>query len=144
MSIVASFLSGRFATAEECSRNCAAVTTRVRRAWYHRSPVSAEPTASSGSPLDPERAEAAIEAADDRQQVFDLLLRATRSRARFAALLSVHTDHIRGRSALADAGIDCRGVDTLRIPRNAVAAFEEAIASGSPSVGPLVTGEPFI
>src|SRR5262245_15224928 len=144
MSIVASFLSRRFATAGECSRNRTAHTTRVRGAWYHRTPVSAEPTATKGSPLDPANAEAAIEDADDRQQVFDLLLRATRSRARFAALLSVHSDHIRGRAALADAGIECHGVDTLRIPRNTVAAFEEAIATGAPSVGPLSTGEPFI
>ena len=76
--------------------------------------------------------------------MFDVLLRAARSRVRFAAVLSVHPDHIRGRSALADEGIDCKGVDTLKIPRNSVAAFEEAIASGAPAVAPLATGEPFI
>ena len=104
--------------------------------------MRAEPTVPT--PLDPDSAAQAIEAANDRQQVFDLLLRAARSRLHYAALLSVHPDHIRGRSALAVEGIDCSGVDTLRIPRNSVAAFEEAIASGSPSVSPLATGEPFI
>ena len=104
--------------------------------------MSAEPTAPT--PLDPETAAQAIEAASDRQQVFDLLLRAARSRLQYAALLSVHPDHIRGRSALAAEGIDCSAVDTLRIPRNSVAAFEEAIASGAPTVSPLATGEPFI
>lgn len=96
------------------------------------------------SPLDPARAASAIEGANDRQQVFDLLLRATRSRLRFAALLSVHPDHIRGRSAIADHGFEVGGIDTLRIPRNAVSALETAIASGAPSIGPLATGEPFI
>lgn len=96
------------------------------------------------SPLDPARAASAIEAASDRQQVFDLLLRAARSKVRFAALLSVHHDHIRGRSAIADDGFEVGGIDTLRIPRNAVSALETAIASGTPSIGPLATGEPFI
>lgn len=95
-------------------------------------------------PLDPVRAATAIEAASDRQQVFELLLRAARSKVRFAALLSVHPDHIRGRSALADDGFEVGGIDTLRIPRNAVSALETAIASGVPSVGPIATGEPFI
>ncbi|HEY5948922.1 MAG TPA: tetratricopeptide repeat protein [Kofleriaceae bacterium] len=76
--------------------------------------------------------------------MFDLLLRAARSKVRFAALLSVHPDHIRGRVAIAEDGFDVGGIDTLRIPRNTVSALESAIESGSPSIGPLATGEPFI
>jgi tetratricopeptide (TPR) repeat protein len=116
---------------------------RVAYRQYHRFPVREELTAAK-SPLDPARAASAIEGASDRQQVFDLLLRATRSKVRFAALLSVHADHIRGRSAIADDGFSVGGIDTLRIPRNTVSALETAIASGSPSIGPLATGEPFI
>jgi tetratricopeptide (TPR) repeat protein len=85
----------------------------------------------------------ALQQASDRDQVFDVLLRATRSKARFAALLSVHPDHIRGRKALAEAGFDS-DVSTLRIARETVPAFEEAVASQAPAVGPVVTGEPFI
>ena len=88
-------------------------------ASYHRFPVREELIAPK-SPLDPARAASAIEGASDRQQVFDLLLRATRSKLRFAALLSVHPDHIRGRSAIADDGFSVGGIDTLRIPRNTV------------------------
>jgi tetratricopeptide (TPR) repeat protein len=95
-------------------------------------------------PLDPARAASAIEGASDRQQVFDLLLRAARSKARFAALLSVHPDHIRGRSAIAADGFEIGGIDALRIPRNAVSALETAIQSGSPAIAHLATGEPFI
>ena len=112
-------------------------------ARYHRFPVRAQPTRSK-SPLDPARAISAIETAYDRQQVFDLLLRATRWKAAYAALLSVHPDHIQGRSALADTGFDVGGIDSLRIPRNTVSALETAISSGTPSIGPLATGEPFI
>lgn len=111
---------------------------------YDRSPVRAEPTGPNDSPLDPAHAATEIEGASDRQQIFDLLLRAARSRTRFAAVLSVHTDHIRGRSALADTYFDCSAVGGLRIPRNTVRAFEQAIASGSPSIGSLATGDLFI
>ena len=76
--------------------------------------------------------------------MFDALLRGARSKVRFAALLSVHPDHIRGRTAIGDDGFDVGGIDTLRIPRNTVSALETAIASGSPSIGILATGEPFI
>lgn len=94
--------------------------------------------------LDLGRAATAIESASDRQEILDLLLRGVRSRAQFAALLSVHADHIRGRQALAEDGHDCSGIDALRIPRHAVAAFEEAIASGAATVATLASGEPFV
>lgn len=105
-------------------------------------PVRAEPTGTTGSdPLDPSQAVAALEDAVDREQVFALLLRAARSRTRFAALLSVHADHFRGRRAIADDGFDRAAIDGLRIPRAAVPALEAAVQSGTPYVGPIATGE---
>ena len=86
----------------------------------------------------------ALEDADDREQIFEVLLRAARSRTRFAALLSVHSDHIRGRRASCDPKLDGSRVATMRVPRNVVPAFETAIASRAPSVGPLASGEPFV
>ena len=106
--------------------------------------MSVEPTGARATPLDPSQAVVALEDASDRDQIFELLLRAARSKTRFAALLSVHTDHIRGRRALADAGLDGSAVEALRIPRNAVAAFETAVTSGSPSIGPIATGESYL
>ena len=82
--------------------------------------------------------------AGDRKRIFELLLRATRTKARFAALLSVHTNEIRGQFALGDPAFDTRGVTELRIPRNSVPNLEKAIASGKPSIASLATGEPFI
>jgi tetratricopeptide (TPR) repeat protein len=86
----------------------------------------------------------ALEDADDREQIFEVLLRAARSRTRFAALLSVHSDQIRGRRASSEPKFDGSRVATMRVPRNVVPAFETAIASRTPSVGPLASGEPFV
>jgi tetratricopeptide (TPR) repeat protein len=106
--------------------------------------VSAEPTGTTAEPLDPAHAVRALELASDREQVFELMLRAVRSRARFAALLSVHSDHIRGRRALADRFFDISQVKNIRIERNTVRALEDAVASRAPSVGSIATGEPFV
>ncbi len=93
-------------------------------------------------PIDPTHAALALEDADDREQIFEVLLRATRSKTSYAALLSVHADHLRGRRALADQ--DAPKIDALKIPRKSVGAFEAAIASRTPSVGAIASGEPFI
>ncbi len=106
--------------------------------------MRAEPTGSTASPLDPSQAVRALEDASDREQIFELLLRAARSRTRFAALLSVHADHLRGRRALAEDGIDASRIAGLQIPRGAAPALEAALASGAPAVAPLATGEPFL
>ena len=103
-----------------------------------------DPTGPRASPLDPQHAVIALEDASDREEIFEVLLRAVRSRTPYAALLSVHTDHLRGRRALADDDLDVSQLDSLRIPRHAVAAFETAITSRAPSVGALATGEPFV
>ena len=107
-------------------------------------PVRTEPTGPRTEPLDPSHAVRALEDAGDREQIFELLLRAARSRTRFAALISVHEDQLRGRRALAEDGLDPAGAGALQIPRGAVPALEAAIASREPAVAPLATGEPFL
>jgi len=89
------------------------------------------------APLEPSHAVIALEDADDREQIFDVLLRGVRSRMKFAALLSVHTGEIRGRRALAEAFAKIEG---WRIPRDAVPAFEAAIKRQAPGVTPLASG----
>jgi tetratricopeptide (TPR) repeat protein len=106
--------------------------------------VRADTHATNAAPLDPRKAAPAIIEASDRKRIFELLLRATRTKARFAALLSVHTNEIRGQFALGDAAFDTRGVSELRIPRNSVPNLEKAIAAGEPMIASLATGEPFI
>jgi tetratricopeptide (TPR) repeat protein len=94
--------------------------------------------------MDPANAIAALDDAADREQVFVLLLRAARSRTRFAALLTVHADQIRGRRALATDAFDTSVVAKLEIPRGSVPAFEEVVETGAPYIGPIATGEPFV
>ncbi|HEY1815505.1 MAG TPA: tetratricopeptide repeat protein [Kofleriaceae bacterium] len=103
-----------------------------------------DPTGARATPLDPSYALLALEDADDREQIFEVLLRAVRSHMRFAALLSVHADELRGRRALADEPVDRARIDSWRIPRNTVALFETAIGSRTASVGRAASGEPFV
>ncbi|MEO8845487.1 MAG: hypothetical protein ABI591_24525 [Kofleriaceae bacterium] len=96
------------------------------------------------SPLDPMYAAVALEDADDREQIFEVLLRAVRSQMTFAALLSVHADELRGRTAMSDTGVDRLRIDSWRIPRGTVPVLEAAIASRAPAVAALTTSEPFV
>jgi tetratricopeptide (TPR) repeat protein len=93
--------------------------------------------------LEPARAAAALEDAFDREEVFSLVLNATRSRLDFAALLVVHHDMLRGWRVLADASFEVRDVETLEVPRS-VPAIEAVIASASPSITKLATGDMFV
>ena len=103
-----------------------------------------ETRAETVASLDPTYAGLALEDAGDREQVFEVLLRAARSLCEVAALLSVHNDHVRGRRALAADGFDVQHVGELRVARGAAPAFEQAIASAQPSVGSLATGDLFV
>ncbi|MEO7096343.1 MAG: hypothetical protein ABI175_24000, partial [Polyangiales bacterium] len=105
--------------------------------------MRAIPTGPRSTPLDPLRAGAAIEAAIDREEILELLVRAARSRLEFVTLLLIQPGSLRGWRVLAAPGFPTEGVETLELPRT-VPAFETAIAVTSPSVGPLATGEEFV
>ena len=110
-------------------------------------PVSAPPTiqgTTASAPIDPAQAARALAEAADREQIFALLLRATRSRVDFAALLSVHRDGFRGRQAIAGDGFDLSAVAGLTLPRDGIDAFEQAVSSRALYIGPLATGKPAI
>ncbi|HLL25193.1 MAG TPA: hypothetical protein VK427_23825, partial [Kofleriaceae bacterium] len=106
--------------------------------------MSAEPTGTRAEPLDPAHAARTLELATDREQVFELVLRAVRSRTRFAALLSVHADALRGRRALADRFFDVSQVTTVQLERHVVHALEDVIEQRTARVGSIATGEPFL
>ena len=106
-----------------------------------RSPRTRARTVAS-APLDPARVAAELEKAVDQEQVLALLMRAARARAHSVALVTVHKDELLGRRSLAGAGPDESGLGELRVKRPAVPAFEEAIASGFPYVGPLLEVAP--
>ena len=97
----------------------------------------------TGAGLEPARAATALEDAFDREEVFALVLNAARSRLGFAALLVVHHDQLRGWRVLAHGSFDTRGVETLELPRT-IPAFEAVIASASPAITNVQTGDLFV
>jgi hypothetical protein len=82
--------------------------------------------------------------ADDRDTVFLTLLRAARTRARYAALLTVQGGAAIGRLALAEPGIDVAGVSKVLIPLDALSAFRNVVTSQQPHIGGLVSNDPSV
>ncbi len=101
------------------------------------------PTTGRDSPLAVVRARELLAAADDRDSVFLTLLRATRSRARYAALLTIQGGVAIGRVALAESGIDTTAISRVLIPLDVVSPFRSVANNQQPHIGPL-SGDPSI
>ncbi len=97
----------------------------------------------TGPGIQPLRAGTALEEALDREEVYALVLSAARARLRFAALLRVHQDQLRGWRVLADAEFDVAEFETVELPRT-IPILESVISSSSPTIGKLATGELFV
>jgi len=93
------------------------------------------------SPLPIVRAREILATAEDRDTVFLTLLRAARSRARWAGLLTVQGGAAIGRIALAEPGIDTAAVSTVLIPLDAVSPFRTVVGNHQSHIGPLVSGD---
>ncbi|HEY0189926.1 MAG TPA: hypothetical protein VGC42_02310, partial [Kofleriaceae bacterium] len=106
----------------------------------------ATPIATEGrdSPLPIVRAREILATAEDRDTVFLTLLRAARSRARWAGLLTVQGGAAIGRVALAEHGIDATAIPTVLIPLDAVSPFRTVVSNHQPHIGPLMSGDPGI
>ena len=102
------------------------------------------PTAGRDSPLPIVRAREILATAGDRDTVFLTLLRAARSRARWAGLLTVQGGAAIGRVALAEPGIDAAAINTVLIPLDAVSPFRTVVNNHQSHIGPLVSGDPGI
>src|SRR5262245_45309982 len=102
------------------------------------------PTEGRDSPLPIVRAREILATAGDRDTVFLTLLRAARSRARWAGLLTVQGGAAIGRVALAEPGIDNAAVNTVLIPLDGVSPFRTVVNNHQPHIGPLVSGDPGI
>ena len=96
------------------------------------------------SPLPIVRAREILATAGDRDTVFLTLLRAARSRARWAGLLTVQGGVAIGRVALAEPGIDAAAINTVLIPLDSVSPFRTVVNNHQPHIGPLVSGDPGI
>jgi hypothetical protein len=102
------------------------------------------PTQGRDSPIPIVRAREILAAAADRDTVFLTLLRAARSRARWAGLLTVQGGAAIGRVALAEPGIDNAAINTVLIPLDSVSPFRTVVNNQQSHIGPLVSGDPGI
>ncbi|RMH41897.1 MAG: hypothetical protein D6689_09815 [Deltaproteobacteria bacterium] len=94
------------------------------------------------SPLSVSDALAALAAADDRDAVFSALLRGVRSRTWYAGLLTVQGGVAIGRVAIAGSEIDADAIAQVIVPLDVPSAFQSAVRSGAPYIGPIVSGHP--
>ncbi len=115
---------------------------RVRS--QRRPPTTPISTEGRDSPLPIARAREQLATAEDRDTVFLTLLRAARSRARWAGLLTVQGGAAIGRVALAETGLDVAAVSTVLIPLDAVSPFRTVVNNHQAHVGALTSGDPAI
>jgi hypothetical protein len=102
------------------------------------------PTEGRDSPLPIVRARELLATAEDRDTVFLTLLRAARSRARWAGLLTVQGGAAIGRVALAEHGVDSTAINTVLIPLDTVSPFRTVVGNHQSHIGPLISGDPSI
>ncbi len=122
------------------ARESGPVTTASGRA-YTRPPSAPLTTEGRDSPLPIVRARELLATAGDRDTVFLTLLRAARSRAQYAGLLTIQGGAAIGRVALAEQGLDARAITTVLIPLDVVSPFRNAVTNHASHIGPLSSGD---
>ena len=105
-----------------------------------------EPIATVGrdSPLAIVRARELLATAEDRDTVFLTLLRAARSKARYAALLTVQGGAVIGRVALAEQGVDVGQIANVLVPLDVVSPFRSVVNNQQPHIGSLASNDEHI
>jgi HEAT repeat protein len=96
------------------------------------------------APLAPEAAMEALPHADDRDLIFNLLLRAMRDRVHYAALFTVQDGSAIGRIAIDGDEIDRADIARILIPLDQASPFRTVVRSVAPYFGALATGTPTI
>ena len=114
------------------------VTPAPSRANRRSEPI---PTQGRDSPLAIVRARELLATAEDRDTVFLTLLRAARSKARYAALLTVQGGAAIGRVALAEAGVDVGAIANVLVPLDVVSPFRSVVNNQQPHIGALGSGD---
>ncbi|HEY4244937.1 MAG TPA: hypothetical protein VGM88_34215 [Kofleriaceae bacterium] len=104
-------------------------------------PIARPADAGPDSPLPVVRARELLATAEDRDAIFSTLLRAARSRARWAGLLTVQGGAAIGRLAIAEPGLDTSGIASVLIPLDGVSPFRAAVNARQPHIGPLASGD---
>jgi hypothetical protein len=108
--------------------------------------ITSAPISTEGrdSPVPVVRAREMLATAEDRDSVFLTLLRAARSRARWAGVLTVQGGAAIGRVALAEPGLDAEAVQSVLIPLDVISPFRTVVANQQAHIGPIETGDPSI
>jgi hypothetical protein len=109
-----------------------------------RAPSGPIATVGRDSPLAIVRARELLATAEDRDTIFLTLLRAARSKARYAALLTVQGGAAIGRVALAETGVDVGAIANVLIPLDVVSPFRSVVNNQQPHIGSLGTTDPAI
>lgn len=109
-----------------------------------RPPSAPFTTEGRDTPLTIVHAREQLAVAEDRDTVFLTLLRAARSRARWAGLLTIQGGAAIGRLALAEADLDARAITTVLIPLDVVSPFRNVVSTRQSHIGPLVSRDPGI
>lgn len=102
-------------------------------------PISTE---GRDTPMTIVSAREALAVAEDRDTVFLTLLRAVRSRARWAGLLTVQGGAAIGRVALAEPSLDTTAIATVLIPLDVVSPFRTVVANHQAHIGSLASNDP--
>jgi len=100
-----------------------------------------EPAAVEAAPMPIAEARAALEQAENRDEVFGILLRAVRSHAWYAGLLTIQGRAAIGRIGIAGDQIDRDSISQVLIPVDDAKAFATVVSSSSPYIGPVATGD---
>src|SRR5262249_31974165 len=111
------------------------VSSTIVRVPWGQGQVALDPTA-----LEPDDALEKLRNADGRDAVFHALIRGVRSRTKYAASLVVQGDSAFGREAIGEEG-EAPNVGQIAVALPSVPAFRTAVASGSPYIGPVATGD---
>jgi hypothetical protein len=116
----------------------AAADAGAARPWRGGGGGALDPSA-----VEPREASLMLARTEDRDAVFALLVRAARSRARYAALLTVQGVTAFGRMAIEGYALD-PDIGQVAIPLASAPALRDAYGSHSPYIGPVATGIPEI
>ncbi|MBK9073123.1 MAG: hypothetical protein IPL79_19305 [Myxococcales bacterium] len=125
----------------------------LTRAITTKTPSSGEPTAAerqaalagalgAPTPISVNDAIRALGRVDERDDIIELVLRAMRSRAEWAGLMTVRDHVASGRSALAAVGFDNESIAYASLPLDVPSSLASAVQSRSPVSGPLAANSP--
>ena len=104
-------------------------------------PARAEPAALDVSPLTAVAARNALGAQQDRDLIFNILLRAIRSQAWYAGLLTIQGGVAIGRIAIMGDQVDRAMITQVLIPVEDAPAFRTTVSSAAPYIGAIATGD---